>query len=116
MLHRCRFVACSHSAVVFLQKMPLLRELKLNNSALNSVRDLGSRLRHLQVISLNACCFCSETATVTTACCYAAGTMGVTLWPHRVRWAECFAKPEGAVRSFQPDREFGANCRQASHF
>ncbi len=23
--------------------MPLLRELKLNNSALNSVRDLGSR-------------------------------------------------------------------------
>lgn len=32
-----------------LQKMPLLRELKLNNSALQSIRDLGSKLKHLQV-------------------------------------------------------------------
>ena len=50
-----------------------------------------------------------------TARCYAAGALGVTLWPHRVRWAECFAKPQGAVCSFQSDREFGANCRQASN-
>ena len=32
-----------------MQKMPLLRELKLNNSALSSVRNLGSKLQHLQV-------------------------------------------------------------------
>ena len=29
--------------------MPLLKELKLNNSSLGSVRDLGSKLKNLQV-------------------------------------------------------------------
>ena len=37
-----------------MQKMPLLRELKLNNSALSSVRDLGAKLRYLQVVSHTA--------------------------------------------------------------
>ncbi|DBB04135.1 TPA: Leucine-rich repeat-containing protein 56 [Trebouxia sp. C0004] len=49
-------VDCTETSLSSLgEKMPLLRELKLNNSALNSVRDLGSRLRHLQVLWVPHC-------------------------------------------------------------
>ncbi|KAL3139522.1 hypothetical protein ABBQ38_003845 [Trebouxia sp. C0009 RCD-2024] len=49
-------VDCSETSLSNLgEKMPLLRELKLNNSALSSVRDLGSKLRHLQVLWISHC-------------------------------------------------------------
>ena len=35
--------------------MPKLRELKLNGSSLGSLRDLGSGLRHLQVLWVAHC-------------------------------------------------------------
>lgn len=106
--------------------MPLLRELKLNNSALSSVRDLGSKLRHLQVpLQLLVLSKSSKklflysfirSSPATQAivipqvmrcmfcdkACIIAGPVGVTLRTDWLGWAQRAAKLEGAVCCLQP--------------
>ena len=103
-----------------MQKMPLLRELKLNNSALSSVRDLGSKLRHLQVIAdvqlpdsllqglllyqirvmlhhRNASCRKRFIGGLGYVDMTFAGLVGLPLWLDRIGWVERPAQPQGAV-------------------
>ena len=97
--------------------MPLLRELKLNNSALSSVRDLGSKLWQLQVAAWCPVSWQSSASAalaVSATCMHLAGTLGFTLWLDRTKWVERSAKPQRAVRSLQPHRQSGTYCRQAA--